>query len=543
MSIWIITTGSSDVQLNTDKNWGILHQKIRNQLETQKGFSQTKSKDGQRSLYPARAMGVVYGNAIEQHYDDLAFPLLDNFWGLLTERSITPQRIIVIVTDQTQFFKDKGSEKNKIFSPYWQDTCTLQPLLRHYLAKKSDVDPEFLTLELKSSGLDNWNDVLEIVQQQLKTLGDIPQDETVYVSHQAGTPAISSAVQFASLAKFGDRVKFLVSSEQDKAHTDILESSAYLQGIEIQQVNKLLDWHDYAGAKEVLKRQIKEVDEQKDNPKRTDNQRKRDEKLKYIEDLLDAAIQWNFAEFVKFKDKLKEYPQFTEAVEDRTKKENWWWTAYEAAYLSWIRLKQGNTVDAFFHSFRSVEGAFSNWGKAIFHEYIKIENDRAFLQPSILRSHKDYFKGAKFESDGYPKNSLAKLKSKLLCLEEKLKKIEDKNKKPKGILLAGEDLYILFRSEKPELVSSDLNRFWNSEDGIAEKRNKNFHQLQGVSQHNLFRDWEVENSDDWEKRILNYLNCISEQAFELFEPTQPEAKPASLMSQVHAELVKSIANL
>ena len=86
MNIWIITTGSSDVQVNTQDNWERLRGNVRSQLETGKQFSESKFPNRKQWLYPARAVGVVYGTAIEKEpkfYYDLVFPLLDNFFWIL----------------------------------------------------------------------------------------------------------------------------------------------------------------------------------------------------------------------------------------------------------------------------------------------------------------------------------------------------------------------------------------------------------------------------------------------------------------------------
>jgi hypothetical protein len=481
MSIWIITTGSSDVQLKIADNWGLLYGKIRSKFGTSKQFSQTKSKDNQRFLYPARAMGLVYGSAIEQHYDDLAFPLLDNFWTLLTEQNITPQRIIVLLTDQTQIFT-KPADINNIFSAYWQDTCTLEPLLKRYLAGKSSATPEFLTLKpAGQSGLDNWNDVLEIVQHKLAILTDTPQDTKVYVSHQAGTPAISSAVQFASLAQFGDRVEFLVSSEQDKMLTDTVKGGSYLRGIKKEQAKKLLSRYDYAGVNDLLK----------------------DDLNLQTKILLDAAIQWNFAEFSEFKNKLKEHPQFNVAVEDRTKEENWWWMAYESSYLGVVRLKQDNTVEAMFHTFRAVEGLLKTW------------SDKCY--PGELKQTK------------HPK-----------CKED-----EHRNLKAYG-----QDLYWFLTVKESVDGEKDIRKNKTPDififgTQIFSKRNNLFHNLNGLQgKEKVFENWRSPNEpqwrqcpeEKWKMRVMNCLNFISEQSFLSLES-------ASLMAEVHAELVKAIAQL
>lgn len=271
MNVWIITTGSSDIQLTTDKYWNCLcdeakqQQDINKKLKFDKKIELTKSvvkpkgidHPITRFLAPARALGIVYGSAIAkniEHYNDLDFPLLNNFSKLLQEKKIVFDRIIIIVTDQTNLFTN--SEKNQIYCPYWQDTCTLKDILKEYFQKftykNAETQPEFLELKLdrennntceKISGLDDWNDVLELVQKELASLQDIPENANIYVSHQAGTPAISSAVQFASLARFRNNVEFLVSNEYNQqAYT--IPRSTYLGAIKRQEANALLTRHD-----------------------------------------------------------------------------------------------------------------------------------------------------------------------------------------------------------------------------------------------------------------------------------------------------------
>ena len=524
MNIWLVTIGSSDVQLTSNENWNDWWQEIKKTIYRLR-FYPARTIDDDQEVYrlPARVLGIAYDKLSDQVQPYLSFPLLQNFTQELKSREIQVDQIIVLITDQEAIFSDSERESKRC--PYWQDTCQLYPILEAYLRQKlpgSIVSSLVLKPQLSEKGLDDWDAVLALVQQEIESLEFEAEPKTVYVSHQAGTPAISSAVQFSSLARFSDRVTFLVSSEQNTRPPEILLSSSYLKGIRKQEAEKLLERHDYAGVKDLISDYLNGED--------------------HIETriLLDAAVQWNFAKFDEFTKELQKLSDQAFVQEMKVRSQHWWWTAYEAAYLAWVRLiKQGNSVEAFFHSFRAVEGAFSNWGKQVFCEYIEIQNDRAFLQPSILEAPIKYFKEAKFKDDK-PKNGLAKLQQKLLDLAKKLENTGEKDQKSKGILLAGEDLYILFRSQKPDYKSSKLNRFWNSENGIWEKRNKNFHQLQGLSQDELLKDWEVDNTCDWEKRILMYLNFIAkEDFFQGFESLEA----ASLMAQVHQELLNAIADL
>lgn len=341
MNIWIITTGSSDVQLKTKDRWNTLHPKVRSKLETKKQFSLSESEQSgqKRWLYPSRAVGVVYGQFLTEYYNDLDFPLLNSFSDYLNDESnnIVLNRIIVLLTDQS----DAASIANKDnpSHPYWKDTCTLKPILQQYLKNKFpnvviDSDRDFPVLKPESGlkGLDDWNDILTLVQQEFIKL-DIPENATVYVSHQAGTPAISSAVQFVSLARFRSNVQFLVSNEYSQKAGKISRSN-YLGAIQLQEAQTLLKRHDYAGVKLLVYDYLPSE----------------------IKILLDAAIQWNLAKFDEFANELKKLSDrtFVQMVNERS--QHWWWTAYEAAYLGVVRLAQDNTVEALFHSFRAFEG-------------------------------------------------------------------------------------------------------------------------------------------------------------------------------------------
>ena len=512
MNIWIITTGSSDVQLKTNNNWNALRSKVRNKLETQKQFGESKSKDGKRFLYPARAMGVVYGSAIEndpKHYEDLDFPLLNNFFCLLdrqegrTEKIII-DRIIVIVTDQSESFK--RAKRNDPSSPYWQDTCTLQPILEKYLKEKSSRKPEFLVLDpdpKKSSGLDNWNDVLERVQEKFKEKfsdpKDILEDTTIYVSHQAGTPAISSAVQFASLARFGDRVQFLVSNEQDETLTDIVESSTYLRGIKQEQARKLLDRRDYAGVMVLLKPYL--------NPKRSEEKR--------IRSLLKAAIQWNLAKFRTFKRLL--IPLGIAQESDFL----WYWIGYESGYLATVRLEQKDVVEALFHSFRASEGLICNWAECKYSRHIEYNSKNApQLKETISQESEKleaYWKETAKSNERWLKNP--------------------KNKH-KSVGLFSSNLYKLFQCIYPESNKAPCMAIvWGS---AKDERNQQFHRLLGLTEKDLYQAWGTKDKSSWKNMVLSCLNFIAKEDL----PNEFKSlEDASLMVKVHQELEKALSQL
>ena len=526
MSFWILTIGSSDIQLDNDKT-----NQAKGRTEQQrsdKAWSYWYTDDLKAEYYDIpfepkqifkdkeeayriapRILGEVYKSSCQKVQDEiwsyLTFPLLNTFVQEL-ENHPTPEAIAILLTDQSVIFQDQR-QRHKPKSPYWQDTCELKSILQRYFDTQfPNIPCNFISLEPRSpqQSLENWNEVLGLVRDEFRNLEianqpvKIALGKNVYVSHQAGTPAISSAVQFVSLAKFGDRVKFLVSSEQDETLADTVESSTYLRGIRQEQAKKLLDRHDYAGVQDLI--------------------------AEYLDcntkALLEAAIQWNFAEFDissssktksssskqdSFANRLKQHPKFVAMVDNRIKTENWWWTAYESAYLGFVRLKQGDTVEAMFHSFRAVEGLLKTW------------SDKCHPGELIQTKHPRWQENERW----------------------------NRNLKP-----FGQDLYLFLTLKKTVDGSKDIKQNTTPDIFIFgtqsfDRRNDLFHNLKGLQgEEKVFENWRSPNEspwkpspvDKWKMRVLNCLNFISDQSFASLEE-------ASLMTEVHEELARAIAQL
>ncbi|EAW35185.1 hypothetical protein [Lyngbya sp. PCC 8106] len=247
MNVWILTIGNSDVQLLTEDNWLTFYD---NEIMEQLGydiFHPTSSDNQHRETWvaPARVLGMIYQRHLETDFDDLYFPLLNNFLSYFNENNKEiPDEIVYIMTDQANIFPDYLSN-NK--SACWKDTCTLQPIIEHFLKAKfpkAKLKPCILYPRNNQSGnpkgMDDWNSTLDVVRKSLSQLKYTNKSTNIYVSHQAGTPAISSALQFLSLAQYGKQVKFLVSNEYELNSAEIIKSSQYLRGIKIEQAKSLI---------------------------------------------------------------------------------------------------------------------------------------------------------------------------------------------------------------------------------------------------------------------------------------------------------------
>ncbi|WP_017716231.1 hypothetical protein [Kamptonema formosum] len=278
MSIWIVTTGNSDVQLTTDEHWVDLYNAAVGEedssiLEVCDDLISAPTQDRATGLYPApaRALGLVYrAKCFDDYYTDLTFPLLHTFIQGIKERteSDCPSKIIVLLTDQTQIFTPK--QKGYTDCPFWQDTVELREILTRYFQNNLGTVPNFYCItpapaqgqdQTATAGADNWEYMLkkvnETLERALSELGvDRETEETVYVSHQAGTPAISSAVQFLTVSKFKN-VKFLVSNQYYQGYNpvsspDVIESSNYWRGLQIQKAKRLIQNGQPGAALEIL---------------------------------------------------------------------------------------------------------------------------------------------------------------------------------------------------------------------------------------------------------------------------------------------------
>jgi hypothetical protein len=504
MNIWLVTTGNSDVQLTSNDNWNDWWQEIKKSLYRLR-FEPVRviDDDGEPYRLPARVLSIAYDRLTDQVQPYLSFPLLQNLTQELKAKEIQIDQIIILMSDQENIFPE--AERKTKRCPYWQDTCQLYPILEDYFHVQfpnATVKPLPLSPKSSDKGLDDWDTVLELVQQAVSSLKFETEPQAVYVSHQAGTPAISSAVQFTSLAKFGDRVRFLVSSEQNTKFPEILPSSSYLKGIRKQEAKKLLERHDYSGVQELMFPYL--------------NDENQETKI-----LLEAAIQWNFAHFaegynliksnkpVKKGDRKKSFIEilsqnqdFHNLVAKRTEDDQWWWAAYEAAYLSFIRLEQGNTVEAVFHSFRSVEGLLKIWA------------ERKYRGELVNTKHPKHQENSRWD---------------------------------RNLRLYGEDLYT-FLDMKRDIDRTDDFDIWVFGNVVIKRRNDLFHNIKGLDdQESVFEVWRSSNEpkwkdkveEKWKSRVLNCLNFIVREDF----PEGFKLEDASLMVKVHEEIKAAIDQL
>lgn len=544
MNLWVLTIGSSDVQLisdkanqakgrsehkRSDKIWSYWYT---DDLRAECDYipfepKQAFRNSGESYRISPRILGRVFQASDQSRqneiWDYLTFPLLDNF---VQELKNHPKlgAITVLLTDQSMIFD--GDQRRKPNSPYWQDTCELKLILQNYFANQfPDARCEFIPLvpSSETESLENWNAVLDLVGQKFRDLTISGQPiqlnlgENVYVSHQAGTPALSSALQFCSLAEFGNFTRFLISYEDKERPSHIVESSSYLRGLKKEQAKRLLMQHEYAVVKDLVVEYLNED----------------------IQKLLDAAIQWNYSKYDLFLETVEslEGQDFIDIVEKIKKRSQyWWWIAYEELYLAIVRYNQGNVVEAFFHAFRAFEGVFAAWSNYYFNrgeeKHVEMHRGKLNLNKSVLLDPRNYFSSAKFNRENNPQNDLAKLKCDLENSDNGL------------ILLDLQTICKLFRACRNEYKQEcpGLKIFWDSvpEKNVCKKRNFIVHQIQGMLETDLWEFWDVESLKAWKIKLLDLLNFIVDDRS---EATFDSIEHASLMFTVHQHLETAIAKL
>ena len=495
MQIWLVTTGSSDVQLKTDECWDDWYRLIKQDCY-RLPFVPTQAVRDSEDPYriTPRVLGMAYQACPDEIWNALKFPLLEGFTARLKGEEIA--QIILLLTDQSQIFDD--THRDDLKCPYWQDTCELQLVFERYFKThfpNADLVPLIIAPQQGESGLDDWNFALKLVRSKLRA-GISGEPTTVYVSHQAGTPAISSAVQFSSLARFRNDVQFLVSNEYQSEQTRTIPRSTYLRGIQIQEARALLDRCDYAGVERLLGSHLIK-------PKNSQHKR--------IQILLKAAIEWNHAEFHKFRNILTKGGVMPKDAFP------WWRLGYESAYLAVVRLQQGSTVEALFHSFRAVEGSIIQWAKSTYNDHIDLHPKYGLqLKDSVCSELPGYF------------NALSEAS-------------QNSFRKWKNIGLFGVPLYELLKQAKPHWqTDADIAIVWDS---AKDKRNTTFHNIEGLQEQEVYGAWGTQTSAEWQARVLGCLNFISGESFKAFELNQPNSKLASLIVEVHKELEGEIDNL
>jgi hypothetical protein len=508
--VWIVTTGNSDVKLSSDYQWEHLRKQKREQLKPcYNDFKSPVEDADDLFLLPARVMGLVYGDALDTHWQYFCFPLLTEFTKKIkADKNNKPDRIIVLLTNQEEIFSERNSadphyDRSDPDCPFWKDTGKLEPILQRFFDENFGIDKaKFYPLKPKTiqEGLDNWDSTLRLVQKEFEQW-EIAKGDRVIVSHQAGTPAISSAVQLTALIKFSKKVRFLVSNEFIKDKVDLLPGSSYFRTLQLQEAKQLLNRFDYSGVKRALDKIEIESPEK-------------------LTRLLELAELWNAAKFEEFAQKLGNAATARSGT--------WWWKGYEMAYLAWIRMFQENPTEALFHSVRAIEGLICEWA---------IETHSADIRYKFLSIDRDGARKTEYHSKRFRNGQEGSPTAKRTIDNRFRDELYDNQK---GALdndklgLHGQTLYSLFRTtfKSPDISNLEAHPISIVWVQLADERNELFHRLKGVSENEVYSAWGCDKRDQWGKLLFDCVQLVSSAHGEGFS----SLKQGSLMAPVHKDL-------
>ncbi len=407
---------------------------------------------------------------------------------LIIEKADDLEKIYLIATDQD--IKIPEREKDTIHAAE-----LIKAWVTHQFKHINVNDVEVISLGADGTNPSNFEQMFYWWRNTWRK--KIPMtSEQLWVCLKGGVGQTSEASRISGLSFYGDQIQFFEFKQNIKANRQGIPSdysgpflgTNYLWDRTQQQALKLLDRYDYAELYDLLQSYFRQ------DPAGFSS----------LPNLVKAGIAWNQGDFNQFFSLAKSSLSTTEQRQET----RWWWMAYEQSQLSVVRLTQQNTTEAMLHSYRSIEGVLYGWAKASFPNDVKEAPNQYLLISHAILAQYPTLKSSFIDPQG---KSLSEIKLQWWVWLELL---------AVAIPQAG--------------TSKDFKTFWTS---AREMRNKLSHHLGGLGEKELFKAWgdDVNNSEQWQCRILNCLNLVTEQKFK-------SLSQASLFSRIHLKVIQAIAN-
>jgi hypothetical protein len=407
-----------------------------------------------------------------EKYHDRLQPIV--LGKLIADEAKNFSHIYLIATDQSETVKQRI-----------RDTLYAAEIISKWIAAKYAVPTTILFQGVEGGSPANFEQMFAWWQQtwqQIETL--TPEFQYAIVSPKGGVGAFTEAARIVALSRLEQRVRFCDFTEDEEAnlqgkpspYTVPSRGLNYLWDRKRKEAIELLNRYDYEAIQRLLKGYLQEA------------------QFAEVRSALDAAVYWNQCSFVEFAK--------APGAMAKGRSSQWWWIGYEVAYLAVIRLRQGHTAEAMFHSFRSVEGLMKEF---LLHNYARHVTGRPkseMLKRSICQERE--FAGCEYLFDRYP-----------------------------SIFLFGNPLVDLFKLARPDFAKNRDIQICFSD--TKNSRNTLFHGLEGLERQEVFENWGCANLEEWESRVLGCLNFITGQKFDRLQQ-------ASLMSQVHQVISDGIGS-
>ncbi|PSP07726.1 MAG: hypothetical protein BRC54_03795, partial [Cyanobacteria bacterium SW_7_48_12] len=260
---------------------------------------------------------------------------------LLTEQAPNIEKLYLVGTNQNPPVQQR--EKDTIYA------CELlKSWLEHYYPQ---LAVEVISLGEDGTNPANFEQMFRWWRQTWNNKVAIQNRQPIWVCLKGGVGQSSEASRVSGLSLYGDRIQFYEFNQNLNANRAGTPSdysgpflgTNYLWDRKQQEALALLQRYDYEAVKRTLQSAFQNADGTQPNG----------EQMLQVEDLVEAAVQWNQGNFQAFAEVMGERAE--------ARSQEWWWTAYEAAYLAVVRFQQSDTIEAMFHSFRAVEGLMWEW--------------------------------------------------------------------------------------------------------------------------------------------------------------------------------------
>lgn len=413
-----------------------------------------------------------------EYYGDQVKPVI---LGKLLEDKINDlEKVYLVVTDQNETVKER--EKDSLYSG---------ELIKYWLNKlNSDLVVNILYIGKNNENPSNFEEMFRWWQQVWKENIKPQPNQPILLCLKGGVGQASEASRISGLSFYGKDIKFYefiptpynnqkgISSD----YTGPFLGTNYLWDRTRQQALQLLERYDYAGLQDLVE------------PYYEQNK----QKWKETYALIKSGVSWNQGQFEDF----FQSASFSFNNQQKEQHQQYWWMAYEQAYTAVVRLKQKNTTEAMLHSFRAVEGLIYECLKHEFKDYmVNSEYTYSSLKSSVLTK--------------YPDLSILFVNG-----TNKTEILLDSRNQQRVIELS---------------INVDLKDWGSAE--LRNLRNRLSHKLGGISEKELYQAWgkDTYNQKDWEKRILNCLNLITEKKFNYLWQ-------GSLFASIHQRVLTAIKN-
>jgi len=436
--------------------------RVQYQLEKQGSFREVTQYLAENwDDYQDKVKPIIIGKLIDDYQDKI-------------------KTVYLVVTNQEGFAPPRYCEKDTLYSGQ---------VIKKYLEKNYNFEVKLFYQGQKDENPADFEQMFRWWQSFWNVIDpNKKQNKELFLCLKGGVNQSSEAARITAITRFEENVTFFDFEEniQDNLegkpspYTAPFKGVNYLWSRKQAEALSLLERHDYQGVNSILEPYLQDID---------------NEYIRKLRPYLQKAIKWNIADFDTFISGLQQIPS-----------NNWWWKGYESAYLGFVRFKQGNNIEAFFHGFRAIEGLMSELIKEKYGSFVICnKGETPYLKLNICNQNSGF---SEFKN------------------QRGLFNQDDR------VYLYGSGLDSLVEIALPSIKNDGYwKRFFTH---IKPWRNRIYHRLVHLEKGDLFKVcWEVNDQQEWKTKVLYYLNSLSGQNYSSLEK-------ASFMANYHRQIKELI---